>query len=523
MKEKLRKEEFFIADTSETALLLDKLEAKGVENGYLLLYVYMQKSVIAQTLKKELQRRFPALSFSFLKSEKRHGAKAVLYTLQTPLQEDEEIVSKILSLLDMEREDVTKSLIACKKESLQKFFRDNLTTLPNVFQLRKDLQECEEVTLIDVTIDDFKSLNSFYGFIVGDYILEKAGYFLKEIAPGKVYKMPGGEFIVLQERLYSYYELDAVLKELYERLSHFQVDYKDIQIRLDFTLSACTAKSIENILAKLSIAHLYAIENKLPYFIYEDRLDFQTNYKENLMLSGKIRRAIERDDIVAYYQPIIDTKTGKISKYETLARLIDENGEVLAPDRFLQISKKAKLYHLVTKKMIESAFSMFADNGYEFSINISKEDIVNQETFDFIIETLRSSNASDRVVFEFVESDALVETERILEFVKEIKRYGAKIAIDDFGSGYSNFSMLISMKVDYIKIDGSLISVIDQSWSSALVVESIVEFAKKLGVATIAEYVHSSTLLSRVKRMGIDFSQGFYIDKPRIDIKETSI
>ena len=115
------------------------------------------------------------------------------------------------------------------------------------------------------------------------------------------------------------------------------------------------------------------------------------------------------------------------------------------------------------------------------------------------------------------------ETEHVLEFVKEVKRYGAKIAIDDFGSGYSNFSMLAVMKVDYIKIDGSLISNIDRNENSLLVVESIVDFARKLGISVIAEFVYSSTIYSKVKELGIEYSQGFYIDKPRIDIKETSI
>jgi EAL domain-containing protein (putative c-di-GMP-specific phosphodiesterase class I) len=357
----------------------------------------------------------------------------------------------------------------------------------------------------------------------GDFVLEQVGEYLRHTKEAKVYKMPGGEFVLLFHRHFSYYELQHYLQEFYEKIIHLYVDYNNAHISLEFTIAAATAHSIDNILAKLSAALMYAQENNLTYYIYEDQLEFNNNFKENLILLTKVRDAIKKERIVAYYQPIIDNATGKISKYETLARLINEDGEILAPDQFLALSKKTKLYNNITKTMLRSALKMFANSEFEVSINISKDDIINNDTYEFIINELKNSKNSHKIVFEFLESDAIIEEKRILEFVTEIKRYGAKIAIDDFGSGYSNFSMLINMKVNYIKIDGSLIANIDTSWSSFMVVESIVEFAKKLGVEVIAEYVHSSTILSKVKALGIEYSQGFYIDKPRIDISETVI
>ena len=520
--EKLHRYEFDISAPDEIGHVVKEL--KKLSHPYLLgsIYAYMHNTVIVQSLVKELQKELPGMERLFLPFEHKKGARLVVYGLDEKPYHDN-ITAEVIASLQSESEALSAELAECKRDLIKKFFNDHLTDIPNVFKLRKDLQECEDVTLIDVTIDDFKSINSFYGFLVGDYILENIAQYLLEIPDVEVYKMPGGEFILLQRRHYSYYALKEYLEKLYEKISLVSITYSEVQISLDFTLAAATAHSIENILAKLSMALMFAQKNKLPYFIYEDKLEFESNYRENIIMMTKVREAIRNDQVVAYYQPIVENETGKVVKYETLARLVSEDGEVLAPDQFLQLSKKTKSYSDVTKKMIKSAFAMFAENDFEFSINISADDIINQDTYDFIIEQLRNSDLADRVIFELVESDAMNEVDRVLDFVKEIKRYGAKIAIDDFGSGYSNFSMLVNMKVDYIKIDGSLIANVDRSWSSLLVVQSIVDFAKKLNVRVIAEYVYSSTIYSKVKELGIEYSQGFYIDKPRIDIKDTAI
>ncbi|MBC8238636.1 MAG: EAL domain-containing protein, partial [Helicobacteraceae bacterium] len=165
-------------------------------------------------------------------------------------------------------------------------------------------------------------------------------------------------------------------------------------------------------------------------------------------------------------------------------------------------------------------FSTFENNNLEFSINLSIEDIMSSEMYNFIIQKLKDSDASNRVTFELLESEAIQDFKKVERFISEAKRHGAQIAIDDFGSGYSNFSYLTKMNADYIKIDGSLIKDIDVDKTSYIVVETIVEFAKKLGIKTIAEYVHSSIVMDKVKELGIDYSQGFYIDKPSINIED---
>lgn len=205
--------------------------------------------------------------------------------------------------------------------------------------------------------------------------------------------------------------------------------------------------------------------------------------------------------------------------YETLARLIDAEGIVIAPEKFVEMSKRTKMYHTITKEMIQRTLKECINNRFDFSINISKEDILNQETYDYMVSVVKNSPLSHRIVFEIQELDTLSGLKQIEDFVYQVKRYGAKIAIDGFGKEYCNFYILQKLHVDFIKIDGELINKIQHDTHALYIVESIVEFAKKLGIKTIAKYVHSSTILSKVEALGIEYSQGFYIDKPKLELE----
>ena len=121
----------------------------------------------------------------------------------------------------------------------------------------------------------------------------------------------------------------------------------------------------------------------------------------------------------------------------------------------------------------------------------------------------------EKIVFEIIESEGIENYEEISEFITEVKKTGAKISIDDFGTGYSNFEYIMKLKVDYIKIDASMIKDIDKNINSQMVTETIIDFAKKMNIKTIAEFVHSESVFIVVKNMGIDYAQDYYFGKPQ--------
>jgi EAL domain-containing protein (putative c-di-GMP-specific phosphodiesterase class I) len=190
------------------------------------------------------------------------------------------------------------------------------------------------------------------------------------------------------------------------------------------------------------------------------------------------------------------------------------------PFIFLDIAIKSKLYPEITKAIVTKSFEFFRDKNLEFSINLSIVDIQSKEIMRFIFNKLQGFPQPQKVVFEILETDKIENYEEIKNFIKDIKKYGCKVAIDDFGSGYSNFSHILELNVDFLKIDSSLVKFVTTDENSRVVVKTIINFASNLGLKTIAEFVEDKDSLELLEKMGVDFIQGYYIGKPSSELVE---
>lgn len=514
-------ENFILTSSRDIDGILEHL--RHFEKEHLLVHIssFMHNTVLVQTLKNELHKIFLDAKIVLLKHDDRVNTMVTLYGTKKEI-DAQNIQSEILQELYLQSVKKDASLSEYRNKLLSRYFTDHLTNLPNLYKLRSDLQEYKEFAFVLFNIDNFQTINNFYGYIVGDYVLEQVAKFLQEnISKEHIYKLSGDEFAYIINKEVGFYELKDILEELHAKIKDIVVLYQGISVYVDLTMASSVNKENKNIFSNVSMALKYAKEKGVKYWIYEDRMNFENSYERNIKLSGVVREAVGALSLVPYFQAIVDAKTFEIKKYECLARLIDQNGKILSPTLFIPVAKKIKVYNIVTKTIIEKSFAAFEESEYEFSINLSIEDIMSSEIFHFILEKLKNSKASHRVIFELLESDAIVDYKRVDRFISEAKRYGAKIAIDDFGSGYSNFSYLARVHVDIIKIDGSLIQNIDVDKNTLIVVETIVAFAKKLGIKIVAEYVHSSVIMDVIKSLEIDYAQGFYIDEPSISPKRS--
>jgi EAL domain-containing protein (putative c-di-GMP-specific phosphodiesterase class I) len=248
--------------------------------------------------------------------------------------------------------------------------------------------------------------------------------------------------------------------------------------------------------------------------LYDSAEGIEDQYKTNIAMSAQIRQALIEHRIVCQYQPIVNCKTGVTDKYETLVRIQRDDGTLIPPNDFLPIAKKTKLYSSITQEVIYQACHTFSNRTEHFSINLSNSDILDPHTLTTIERILKQTNTANRIVFEILESEGIENFDEVALFITRMKELGASIAIDDFGSGYSNFENILKLNVDFLKIDGSLIKTIDQNPRHRIVVESIVDFAHRIGIETIAEFVATEDILSIVTELGITYSQGYHTGKP---------
>jgi EAL domain-containing protein (putative c-di-GMP-specific phosphodiesterase class I) len=165
--------------------------------------------------------------------------------------------------------------------------------------------------------------------------------------------------------------------------------------------------------------------------------------------------------------------------------------------------------------MIEKTFEIACPLNMEFSINLCYEDISNRYFREYIYKKINTCNKAENIIFEILESDFIEDFNIVKDFATHVRTFGCKIAIDDFGSGYSSMENILKLKPDIIKIDGSLIKNIDTSLESKTIVKNIVNMAKELNAKTVAEYVHSKEVYEVVKTLDIDFLQGFYLAEPK--------
>lgn len=511
---------FSLGSSSEVTALIEKMKKVVKKNLYIQVFAYMHNTVLMHNLHNELKKMDEKVKIASMPANKDADIIVHVYSYDDDLLAELEnsefsIESVLIAEYQLENSKLEHTLKQNSQDTIQHFFHDKLTSLSNLYQLRDDLEQNEQSTLIMVLIDNFKVINDYYGFMAGDFLLEAFAKTLKErCTEGTLYRTNGAQFAIRLDERMDFYSLKDLLAELSESLKHISYHYYDTIIYIDVTLGSVISNTNSNIFSKVSMALEYAKEHHLPFWIYEQRMHFEDVYETNLKASLSIRNAVMSSGIMPYFQPIVCNKTDKIVMYEALSRMQDESGVILTPNQFLPIAKKIKVYDEITKTMIEKTLATIEEGDYKVSINLSFDDIMSSSISAYIVQMLEEKSLGPRVIFELRATEAISDYDKANKFITEIKRYGAEVAIDDFGCGFSNFSYLTSLDVDYVKIDGSLIRDIEHDTKAIIVVETIVAFAKRLNLKTIAEHVHSSAALAKVKNLGIDFSQGYYIDEP---------
>jgi diguanylate cyclase (GGDEF)-like protein len=392
---------------------------------------------------------------------------------------------------------------------------DPLTGLFNRTKLMDDLAITLSPCLALFDIDGFTDINDFYGYEVGNFILKELGKNLMLLAEKNhnVYRYGNDKFTILCEEE-NHKKFTRLVESILDHTDIYSYAINDFIIPLKLS-AVVSFEPQTHIIHSVDILLKELKKQNRHMMVYDKSLGLEEQISNNIKWNKKIKDALIDDRIVNYFQPILNNHTMKIEKYESLVRLIEEDGAVVAPYAFLEISKRSKQYLSITKKVIENTFEAFANREEQFSINLTMEDILHPDITQLLIHKMSDKRYHSRVVYEIVESESLEKADLVFEFIKNMKKFGCEIAIDDFGTGYSNFEYLVKLTPDYIKIDGSMIKDITSNPDDEEVVKTIIDFAKKRHLKTIAEFVSSREIFEKVLELGIDYSQGYYIGKPQ--------
>ncbi|MGE4497426.1 MAG: cache domain-containing protein [Deferribacterales bacterium] len=451
-----------------------------------------------------------------LKNKKADGTSYFKSATIVPIKDENGHIIEYIS----SGQDITELME--NRDKLENIFStDVLTSLGSRMKLLTDIENTASPVLGLLDIDSFSAINDHYGNATGDIVIREVG---------------SGIFRRLSRRPYSFYRVNAdtfaVLSDGAD-IEHFKSDIRDVQYsitasgvkagteEIPVTLRSGIAFGSKDVLAYADMALNNAKARNADSYTY-DPTDSQMaeNYGRNIAVLKSIYAAIKNDRVFPVFQPIYNIETGLIEKYECLMRAEDEGGRILTPGDFMEISKKTRIYPRLTLIIIEKSIQKFKSLPYEFSINLTIEDLMNDETMEYLITSAKSHDVLNRLVIEIVETEELQGFEEVLVLLREFKNQGIKIAIDDFGSGYSNFEYLIKLNADYVKIDAGIMKHVLEDERATEIVRSIVTFARQTGVKTIAEFISTEELLAAAGSLGVDYAQGYYIGRPERELAD---
>ncbi len=434
------------------------------------------------------------------------------------------IISKVVKRIETEKALLEyQNNLEVKVEEKTRALRhqcyyESYTDLPNSRKLQVDLMEKDFSYLLLLDISHFATINKECGKIFSNQVIVKTARALEHHIhqKAKLYKVESDRFIITLQDV-TRQEVHEYCDQIVSFFDTKNIKVDDVEINITFNIGVA---EVQEDIAETLINSEYALDKSKDlgsrhYEIFDEDINCFKDEKDAIKWLKTTRELILEEKIEAYFQPIKDLEKDEILKYEVLARGILD-GKVIAPYFFIKPAEKLGLITSITRIIINKSFEFFQDKKYNFSINITERDLLEEYLVDFLNEKMKIYNISPyRVTFEILENITIAQNNaKITTQLNILRDMGFKIAIDDFGIENSNFSRLLEINLDFIKIDGIFIKNLKESSKNRTITRAIVNLSKTLGIKTIAEYVEDEEIYNIVKECGIDYAQGYYIGKP---------
>ncbi|NPA52668.1 MAG: EAL domain-containing protein [Aquificae bacterium] len=425
--------------------------------------------------------------------------------------------------------DITELKIAQKKIEFMAY-HDPLTKLPNrnLFfdilkqEIKQAKREKRNLAVMFIDLDRFKEINDTYGHDYGDKVLEIISKRLKNSLRESdiVARLGGDEFGVILP-IISKPEDAAIIAEKILKKVQKPVFVKGKEFLLTTSIGIAIFPndgSTPEELLKAADAAMYKAksEGKNKYFYFSE--DLSKNLKKKVELERKLRKAFTNKEFRIVYQPFIDLETGEIIGVEALIRWFSKDFGLIRPSKFISIAEEVGLIVDLENWVLENVckqIKQWEEQGIflqKVAVNISPKHFV---TSSFVkdIEIIKQYNVTNLEI-EIIESIFLEDYDLIIKKIEKLKQLGVSISIDDFGTGYSSLSYLKNFPIDIIKIDKAFIKDLTTNINDQAIVKAVIAIAQALKIKTLAEGIENQNQLNKLKELGCNYGQGYYILRP---------
>lgn len=406
---------------------------------------------------------------------------------------------------------------------------DALTDLPNRLYGQKLFKQLmascksqnQTLALMFIDLDNFKPVNDALGHSAGDELLKRLANRLSELLPEKsqLIRFGGDEFLALVPLASNKIEINNLAEGVMQHItSAFQIHGTEVSVSGSIGI-ACAPRDgsdFNQLCQKADIAMYQAKgDGRNTYCLYRSSLDQKRRDKFELL--QKLRHAVQEQQFVLYYQPMIDLSTRQVSAVEALARWPQADGSMIGPDQFIPLAETSGLINKLGAWVIQEACRQCAQwraqgfSSLRVAVNVSAVQFRDEMLQTTVEEALQASGLpANALELELTESLLIEQPEHVQEQLNALTQLGLNIAIDDFGTGYSNLSYLNRFNASTLKIDRSFITTDEQFQANAMLVKAIIQMAKSLHLKTVAEGIESQQIARYLAELGCNKGQGFF-------------
>lgn len=351
----------------------------------------------------------------------------------------------------------------------------------------------------------FSGVTETYGFLRSCYEKAQQKYGVSGL---HMYSYNDTSLLIAADEQVSKETFHAIVDGMHEYLN--QCVYDDICLSYTTVIVLGEEDSIH----RLETALHYARNHRLAKIRFDEIGDDLKKEQEDIHMLWVIREALLHRRVVPYFQEIHNNKGDKKRMFESLMRISDGDGKIYFPDQFLPVAKEYDLYESLSELMVKTVIEMFQEKDIRVTINLNVQDIYDRNMIQMIFDHMKQVRHPENFVFEIVESEEITDYEYIKGFADRIHEIGGRIAIDDFGSGFSNMLHLFKLEADYIKIDGAIVRTITEDSLCRDFITFMNGWCRKAGQELICEYIENEEIQNIMEEIGVAHSQGYYFSKP---------